>query len=43
MKISKNKQYLKALVLTDKLINIIETQITQADFDCKQGSDERIS
>jgi len=37
MKISKNNQYLKSLVLTDKLINLIEAQVKLADFDCRLG------
>jgi len=37
MKISKNAPSLKTLVLTDRLITIIETQIKKDDFDGSNG------
>ncbi len=37
MKISKNKPSLKSLVLSDKLINLIEAEVSKAGFDCQSG------
>ena len=37
MKISKNAPSLKTLVLSDRLITIIETQIKKDDFDDSNG------